>query len=377
MDRILPASRGYLCFYLAPVITYHVLMGILTTCIGAYPKPDYIEIGNFAETETQDAGSTRAFTYTHDDADQVAEELLVDATRAAIQDQLACGIDIPTDGEQRRENYIHYHCRNFEGIDFVNLTRKVHRNGAAVAELPTIRSKVIPRGNHFLDRDFSIAQQFSDRPVKLTVPGPLSIIDTTANVHYRHERELAFDLAAALNYEIRALADAGCRFIQVDEPLFVRKVDDALAFGVECLDRCFDGVGPEVTRVMHMCCGYPGHVDDDEYLKADPDCYFQLAQAVDGSSVDQVSIEDAHCLNDLALLEQFRSSAVILGVVTIASSKVEASAAIQQRLELALRHIDADRLLAAPDCGLMMLGRELAMAKLGNMCRAAQAIDQC
>jgi len=351
-------------------------MTIRTTCIGAYPKPGYIEIGNFAESEEQDASVTRAFTYTHDDADQVAEELLVDATRAAIEDQLACGIDIPTDGEQRRENYIHYHCRNLAGIDFVNLTNKVHRNGAAVADLPTIASRIEPRGNHFLDRDYRIAQQFSERPIKLTIPGPLSIIDTTANTYYQTERELAFDLADALNYEIRALAAAGCKYIQVDEPLFVRKVDDALAFGVECLDRCFDGIDTDVTRVMHMCCGYPGHIDDDAYLKADPDCYFKLAQAVDESSVDQVSIEDAHCLNDLALLEHFKQSAVILGVVTIASSRVETVDYIQQRFELALQHIDAERLLAAPDCGLMMLGRELAMAKLDNMCRAAQAIDR-
>ncbi|MDH3387731.1 MAG: cobalamin-independent methionine synthase II family protein [Gammaproteobacteria bacterium] len=351
-------------------------MTIRTTCIGAYPKPDYIAIGNFTETAEQRDAVTRAFTYTQDDADQVAEELLVDATRAAIRDQIDCGIDIPTDGEQRRENYIHYHCRNLEGIDFVNLTRKLHRNGAAVADLPTIRSRIEPKGNHFLDRDFAIAQRFSDRPVKITVPGPLSIIDTTANAHYATERELAFDLADALNYEIRALAAAGCRYIQVDEPLFVRKVDAALDYGIECLDRCFDGLPDEVTRVMHMCCGYPGHIDDDEYLKADPACYFQLARAVDRCSVDQVSIEDAHCLNDLGLLEHFTESAVILGVVTIASSRVESTDYVRQRLELALQHIDAARLLAAPDCGLMMLGRELALTKLGNMCTAARAIDR-
>jgi len=351
-------------------------MKITTTCIGAYPKPDYIDIGNFAETEDQDSSATRAFTCTQDSADQVAEELLVRATQAAIQDQLDCGIDIPTDGEQRRENYIHYHCRNLEGIDFTKLTNKVHRNGAAVADLPTINARIVPRGNHFLDRDFTIAQSFSDKPVKITVPGPLSIIDTTANNYYATERELAFDLAAALNFEIRALAAAGCKYIQVDEPLFVRKVDDALAFGVECLDRCFDGVPADVTRVMHMCCGYPGHVDDEHYLKADPDCYFQLAQAIDGSSVQQLSIEDAHCLNDLKLLENFNRTAVILGVLTIASSKIESSEYIGQRLELALQHIDADRLLAAPDCGLMMLGRNLAMAKLKNMCAAAQAVDR-
>jgi 5-methyltetrahydropteroyltriglutamate--homocysteine methyltransferase len=349
-------------------------MTITTTCIGAYPKPDYVEIGNFAETEIQDDSKTREFTYTNDEAGEVPEELLLRATREAIQDQIDCGIDIPTDGEQRRENYIHYHCRNLDGIDFANLTSKVHRNGAAVADLPTISARVVPGGNHFLDRDFNIAQAFSDQPIKITVPGPLSIIDTTANVYYRTERELAFDLADALNYEIRALADAGCKYIQVDEPLFVRKVDAALEYGVECLDRCFDGLPDDVTRVMHMCCGYPGHIDDEAYLKADPDCYFQLAQAVDNTSVQQVSIEDAHCLNDLSLLEQFGNTSVILGVVTIAASKVESSEYIQQRLAQALRHIDADRLLAAPDCGLTMLGRELAMAKLKQMCDAARSV---
>jgi len=114
--------------------------------------------------------------------------------------------------------------------------------------------------------------------------------------------------------------------------------------------------------VMHMCCGYPGHLDDENYLKADPACYRQLARAVDASSVQQVSIEDAHCLNDLELLEHFTRTAVILGVVTIASSRIESSDYIAQRLRRALQHIDRSRLLAAPDCGLMMLGRELQCA---------------
>ncbi|MEM7562577.1 MAG: cobalamin-independent methionine synthase II family protein [Pseudomonadota bacterium] len=349
-------------------------MSILTTCIGAYPKPEYIDIGNFAETEHQTDAKTREFTYTQDDADQVPETLLVRATREVIEDQINCGIDIPTDGEQRRENYIHYHCRNLEGIDFQTLTSKVHRNGAAVADLPSITGRILPRGNHFLDRDFKIAQEHSEKPIKITVPGPLSIIDTTANLFYTEERDLAFDLADALNFEIRALADAGCQYIQVDEPLFVRKVDQALEYGVECLDRCFDGLDDSVIRVMHMCCGYPGHVDDEDYLKADPDCYFKLARKVDASSVHQVSIEDAHCLNQLSLLEEFSQTSIILGAIKIASSQIESTEEIEQRLQMALRHIDRERLLAAPDCGLMMLGRDLAMKKLQNMCEAAQSV---
>ncbi len=349
-------------------------MSLETTCIGAYPKPDYVAIGNFAETDEQQDERTRAFTYTQDDADQVPEDLLQRATRAAIDDQVACGIDIPTDGEQRRENYLHYHCRHLSGIDFDRLTTRVHRNGAAVADLPTITGPVAARGEHFLDRDYRLAQSFTTRPVKLTVPGPLSIMDTTANAHYGDDRQLAFDLAAALNHEIRALAAAGCRYIQVDEPLFVRQVDAALDYGIEALERCFDGVDGEVTRVMHMCCGYPGHLDDRDYLKADPACYFRLADAVNRSSVQQVSIEDAHCLNDLELLERFTDTTVLLGVVAIASSRVEPVDQIAARLTAALEHIDRERLVAAPDCGLTMLDRELAMAKLTNLCAAADAV---
>lgn len=130
------------------------------------------------------------------------------ATREVIEDQVACGIDIPTHGEQRRENYIHYHCRHLKGFDFAKLTTKVHRNGAAIADLPTITGKIVPRGNHFLDRDYEMAQSCTDRPVKITVPGPVTIIDTSADAHYKDERRLAFDLAAALNYEIRALGES-------------------------------------------------------------------------------------------------------------------------------------------------------------------------
>ena len=123
-----------------------------------------------------------------------------------------------------------------------------------------------------------------------------------------------------------------------------------------------------------MCCGYPGHLDDENYQKADPDSYHQLARSLDESCIDQISIEDAHRHNDLRLLEQFRKSTVILGSVAIAASRVETVEEITGRLHNALEHIDAGRLVAAPDCGLMMLGRDLAVKKLSNLCAAAQAM---
>lgn len=351
---------------------------IKTTCIGAYPKPDYVPIIDWFELENglvaESAEVTRRYTAVMENANEETEALFIKATQAAIDDQINCGVDVPTDGEQRRENYIHYHCRHLTGIDFNILTSRVLRDGAYETELPTVNGKIEPRGEHFLDSDFKIAQSFSERPVKITVPGPTTIIDTTANTHYKSMRDLAFDLADALNYEIRALANTGCKYIQVDEPLFARNVERALDYGVECLDRCFDGVPDDVTRVMHMCCGYPDKLDSVDYHKADRNCYFKLAEAVDNSTVDQISIEDAHRYNDLTLLEKFKHSTVIFGSVAIAQSAVETVETISARLNKALQHIDSHRLMAAPDCGLALLGRELAMSKLRNLCEAARLV---
>ena len=353
-------------------------MTISTTCIGAYPKPDWLALPDWFQVDQgmTSAGSevTRLYSRLSREAGDELEAQLDRATHLAVADQVACGIDVPTDGEQRRENYIHYHCRHLSGFDFENLTRRVLRNGAYETELPTITGKIRPRGNHFLVRDWQVAQAATGRPVKITVPGPVTISDTTADAHYNDERAVVLDLADALNFEIRALADAGCRYIQVDEPLFARKPEAALAYGVEALERCFQGVGKNVTRVMHMCCGYPNHLDDEDYQKADRKSYFDIATALDQSAIDQVSIEDAHRHNDLSLLELFTRTTVIFGTVAIASSRLETVEEITARLEQALQHIDHDRLVAAPDCGLGFLGRGLAMQKLEAMCKAASLV---
>jgi 5-methyltetrahydropteroyltriglutamate--homocysteine methyltransferase len=353
-------------------------MAIPTTTIGAYPKPDYLPITDWfaADGGLADGGGevTRAQTRALARADKKTEALFVRATHEAVRTQRDCGIDIPTDGEQRRENYIHYHCRNLTGFDFDNLTHRVLREGAYKTDLPTIRGAVTSKPGHFLDRDFAIAQAVTRKPVKITVPGPMTIMDTTVNDHYSEPADLARDLADALNVEIRALADAGCRHIQVDEPVFARNVDQALAFGVECVERCFHKVPPEVTRVMHICCGYPQQLDDEDYHKADREAYFELAEIIDYAAIDQISLEDAHRHNDLALLERFARSSIILGVVSIASSRLESIDEIRERLVHALDHIDANRLVAAPDCGLGLLGPILAREKLAILSQAARSI---
>jgi len=348
-------------------------MALKTTTIGAYPKPDYVPVKDWFQIE--DGMTTSAVTKVYErdleSAGDDAETLFARATAEAVADQVACGIDVPTDGEMRRENYVHCHCRHLEGFDFENLTNRVLRDGAYETELPTIRGPIRPRGEHFLPHDDAVAQAESDRPVKITIPGPLTIADTTANAHYDDPAKLGAELADALNFEIRALVDAGCTYIQVDEPLFARKVEAALAYGVDNLARCFEGVPDGVTRVMHMCCGYPNALDQTDYKKADPQSYFDLAKAIDDAPIDQVSLEDAHRHNNLSLLERFEKTTVIFGAVAVAKSRVESEAEIAARIAAALEHIDRDRLWIAPDCGLGFLGRDLAMEKLRNMCAAA------
>ncbi len=355
------------------------MAGLNTTCIGAYPKPDYVPILDWFDDREgdQDMTATRATESYRDrlaNAGTDAEVLFVRAAAEVIADQVSCGIDVPTDGEVRRENYIHYHCRNLNGIDFDNLTEKLARDGAATMKLPTIVDQVSAKPGHFLPHDFQAAQQHSKQPIKVTIPGPLTIADTTVDAAYHDLKSLCRDLADAINYEVRALADAGCRYIQIDEPILARQPDNALAFGIENLERCFHGIGMQTTRVMHMCCGYPNYLDEENYKKADQNAYLQIATTLDEASLDQVSIEDAHRYNDLSLLENFASKTVIFGSFTVANSQVESSEQIRERLLAALQHIDRDRLWVAPDCGLGLLGRDLAMQKLSNMSEAAKSV---
>ena len=349
-------------------------MPIRTTTIGAYPKPDYVPIPDwFREESTVAKDPTAALDQCEACWGPEAQELLDRATREVVEEQVQLGIDIPTDGEIRRENYIHYHCRQLEGIDFNRLTEKAMRDGQWVVSVPTVTGPIKAKeGQGFLARDWQVAQAATDRPIKITLPGPMTIIDSINNEYYTDEHTLATNLANALNSEVRRLADAGCRWIQIDEPIFARKPESALAFGIENLERCFHGVPAAVNRATHICCGYPDRVDSEHYLKAPPEHYLRMAPILDAAAIDAVSIEDAHRHNDLILLESFKRTIVILGVVGIARSRVEPVEEIVERLRDAANHIDPARLMAAPDCGLGMLNRQQVTAKLRNMVTAAR-----
>ncbi len=157
-------------------------MSLVTTVIGAYPKPDYVNLPDWFDPEfdgPDNANPTGSWLKAMESLGADAEQILQRGIKQVIEDQIECGIDIPTDGEVRRENYIHYHCRHLDGFDFNRLTAKVLRNGSYSAKLPTITSTVSAR-DLFLAEEWKIARSFTDKDVKVTMPGPMTITDTNA-----------------------------------------------------------------------------------------------------------------------------------------------------------------------------------------------------
>ncbi len=350
-------------------------MPLLTTCIGAYPKPEFVRLPDWFTVDDgpDTADPTRFWVDAMDAMGPDAAAIIDKGVAEAIHDQIAAGIDIPTDGEIIRENYIHYHCRHLNGFDFDGLTNKEVRGGTYAANLPTIRGTV-SIDQPFLYKEWQAAQAHSSQSVKMTLPGPMTVSDTNVDAFYNDPARLGADIATALNKDVLRLAEAGCKYIQIDEPLFARKPTEALAYGFENLERAFHNCPRQVVRTVHMCCGYPDRLDHPDYPKADQDAYLQIADAVEQSSIDAVSVEDAHRHNDLKLLEHFQTTSVIFGVVAVAKSRVEPVDEIRCRLQQALEHIDSGRLIAAPDCGLGLLDRKTAVAKLTNLSAAARSI---
>jgi len=369
------------------------VVDLKTTVIGAYPKPAYLKIPDFFNTgDEKKAGllgaSLKAYSEMMasqtDESKQQLEKDVIRASKELIAKQCQCGVDIPTDGEVRRENYLHYLCRFIEGIDFEKPKEMSVRNNAYTAVVPTVTGEVSWRGGLDCAEEWKKAQACAPAgcDVKYTLPGPMTLVGSVFDAHYKDDVRLAGDLAKIVNKQVLELAAAGCKYIQIDEPVFARKPEDCLRYGVRCLEECFAGI-PEgtVERTMHMCCGYPGHVDQTDFLKADTSAYRKIAPALDVSCVDAVSIEDAWCTNDLSLLRLFTKTKVILGTMNVSSSKVETVEEMRSRLAEALKYIEPARLMVAPDCGLGLLQGEkyghLLEQKLTNMCRAAKGVPFC
>jgi 5-methyltetrahydropteroyltriglutamate--homocysteine methyltransferase len=247
------------------------------TVIGSYPKPDFLKLTDWFSTGSAEVCQVDAARekYEKEVAQQDAEALEADLCRACedvLEEQAELGVDIPTDGEVRRDNYVYAFCRTIDGISFAaeDLSMQAVR-GHQFCACPTVVRKIsVGAGAPIIVEEWKKAQAVSSRPVKITIPGPMTICDTVAVDHaiesgiYASRREICDDLVPVLRKEVLALEAAGCKHIQIDEPVFARRVDEALDYGIANLGLIAGGLDPSVVRTLHMCCGYPNYLDQVE-----------------------------------------------------------------------------------------------------------------
>ena len=355
---------------------------VSTTVIGSFQKPDYLQ--------AQIPGWIKADGKINDDfvesyegaikgcSRKKLEEQILRATKETITLQEDLGIDVICDGEMRRDNYINGYLRTLHGIDFFNLEEKLCRNGACVLKLPTVVSEVYCKesvpGLLSPEAEWRIAQDMSSKPVKFTLPGPMTIADTIVNKFYKNDRELQEKLVTCVQSTVQALAKSGCKNIQIDECVLVRYPEQAVEYAIDNLAKCFEGVPEDVARIVHICCGYPNYLDQEDYQKAELDAYGKLADKLDEVGIDYVSLEDAHRRNDLNVFSKFKKTKVILGVVDVVRSRVETVEEIKQHANEVMSVLPKERLVLAPDCGLVYLPHKIMMEKLQNMVTAASQL---
>src|SRR5689334_3352246 len=296
-------------------------------------------------------------------APEFLEQAQDDATVVAIRDQERAGLDIITDGEMRRESYSNRFATALEGVDIDNPGTAIDRSGHP-NPVPRVVGKV-RRKNPVELRDVQFLRASTDRKIKMTVPGPFTMAQQAQNDFYAHEEEMALDYAAAVNAEIRDLFAAGADVVQIDEPYMQARPEKAREYGLQVVDRALDGITG--TTALHICFGYAAVIHER------PSGYSFLPE-LSGCCVKQISIETAQSSLDTSVLEQLGGKTIILGVLDLSDMKVETPDVIAARIRRALPHVDAERVIVAPDCGLKYLPRDVAYGKMAAMVEGAAIV---
>jgi 5-methyltetrahydropteroyltriglutamate--homocysteine methyltransferase len=332
------------------------------TLVGSYPQPDWLIDRKALAGRFPPRTRARELWRV---AEPYLEDALKDATRLAVRDQETAGIDIVTDGEIRRESYSNFFATALEGVDFENPGEALDRSGEPV-KVPRVVGPLKRRAPVCVE-DVRFLRSLTDRPIKYTVPGPFTMSQQAKNEYYSSDSECALAYAAALNEEIKDLFAAGADVIQLDEPYMQARATKAEQYGIEALNRAVAGVKGKTA--VHICFGYAA------LIHARPSAYSFLPQLA-RANVNQISIETAQSNLDCSVLRELPGKEIMLGVIDLSTQKVETVEVVKERVRRALPHIEAARLVLAPDCGMKYLPRDVAWGKLRAMCQAAKELRQ-
>jgi 5-methyltetrahydropteroyltriglutamate--homocysteine methyltransferase len=331
-----------------------------TTLVGSYPQPDWLIDREMLTSQMPPR--TRLLKLWRV-APEWLEEAQDDAALLAIREQERAGVDIVTDGEVRRESYSNQFATALEGIDLDNPGSRISRTGTKVP-VPRVVSKI--RRKHAVNvRDVKFLRANTDRMVKVTVPGPFTMTQLSANDFYPSPAELALDYAAAVNEEIKDLFAAGADVVQIDEPYLQAQPEEARAYALAALERALDGVNGKTA--IHTCFGYAALV------QGRPAGYSFLPE-LQHCPVCQISIETAQVNLDCSILETVRGKAIMLGVLDLSTHDVESATTVAGRIRRALPFVSVENLILAPDCGMKYLPREVAFGKMKAMVDGAKIV---
>jgi len=331
-----------------------------TSLVGSYAQPDWlIDREKLASRFPPRVRANELWRV----GSEWLQEAQDDATILAIRDQERAGLDIITDGEMRRESYSNRFATALEGVDIDNPGTALDRSGHP-NPVPRVVGRI--RRKHPVElRDLEFLKANTGRPVKMTIPGPFTMSQQAQNDFYETDEELALDYAAAVNEEIKDLFAAGADVVQIDEPYMQARAETARRYGLQAVARALDGV--EGTTALHICFGYAAIIHER------PEGYSFLPELAD-TALDQVSIETAQSNLDTSVLTSLPGKTIILGVLDLSDATVDAPEAVAERIRRALAHVPPERIVAAPDCGLKYLPRDVAFGKMTSLVEGASIV---
>jgi 5-methyltetrahydropteroyltriglutamate--homocysteine methyltransferase len=330
-----------------------------TTIAGSLPKPSWLAEPNALWAPWRLEGEALA-------------EGKRDAVRLAVMDQERAGIDIVTDGEQTRRHFVTTFIEGLDGVDWEN--RKVVRiRNRYDAQVPVVTGPVARRHPIYVE-DAAFLRSVTERKVKYTLPGPMTMVDTLYDAHYGSREKLAWAFAEILNEEAKSIAAAGVDVIQFDEPAFNVYFDEVRDWGVATLERAAAGLS--CTTAVHICYGYgiKANIEWKKTLGSQWRQYEETFPLLARSAIAQVSLECANSRVPIDLIGLLAGKDVLVGAIDVATERVETPEEVASVIRSALAHVQADRLYPCTNCGMVPLSRAVASGKLRALAAGAALI---
>ena len=295
-----------------------------------------------------------------------------DALRISLHEQQTAGVDIVSDGEQTRQHFVTTFIEHLNGVDFEN-RKTVKIRDRYDASVPTVVGPVSRTKSVFVE-DAKFLRQQTSQPIKWALPGPMTMIDTLYDDHYKSREKLAWEFAKILNQEAKELEAAGVDIIQFDEPAFNVFFDEVNDWGIACLERAIEGLKCETA--VHICYGYgiKANTDWKKTLGTEWRQYEEVFPKLQKSNIDIISLECQNSQVPIELLELIRGKKIMVGAIDVATNTIETPEEVASTLREALKYVDADKLYPCTNCGMAPLPRDIANGKLNALSKGAELV---